>query len=111
MKFVRWAAALVLALMSLMNLGSATGDGTGAGLIVAGILLGVPGLIAVYGLFRDRTWAPPLAAGVGAINLLLAVIGIAAGWPGAAIGTTVSAVGLALVLPFVLRRRTAVAAH
>ena len=97
MKLVRWSAAAVLTLMSLMNLGAGTSpDGPGPVVIIAGMILGVAGLVAVYGLLRLKDWGRPAAVGVSALNVIAAVIALVAGTTGAAIGMTVSTIALVL---------------
>jgi hypothetical protein len=110
MKLVRWAAAVVVTLMALLNLGSVAGD-DGAGIKIPGLVLGVAGLVAVYALIRGRTWGAPTAAGVSVVNLVLAVVAVALDWSGGAVGIVLNVVALALILPLVVRRRSAVAAH
>jgi hypothetical protein len=97
MKIVRWAAAAVLTLMSLMNLGAGTADDRPpVAVIVFGIVLGLAGLVAAYGLIRRTSWGRPAALAVGAINVVAAVVGLAVGAEGAAIGLVVSALAVAL---------------
>jgi hypothetical protein len=98
MKVFRWAAVVVVTLMSLMNLGAGSGSGIAVAVIVIGIAVGVAGLVAVYGLVRKLGWGVPAALGVSAVNLVLGIIGVAAGWDGAPIGIVVSVVGLVLIL-------------
>jgi hypothetical protein len=96
MKLVRWAAAAAVTLMSLMNLGAGTDSKTTDAVVVIGIVAGVAGLVAVFGLVRRLSWGVPAALGVSAVNLVLGVIGAVEGWNGAAVGITVGAVGLVL---------------
>jgi peptidoglycan/LPS O-acetylase OafA/YrhL len=80
MKIVRWLAAAVLALFSLMNVGIALGgDGAGVALRVLGPVLGLLGFAAVYGLVRRRHWGAPSALAVSAVNVLAALIALMTG--------------------------------
>ncbi|MFI5953732.1 hypothetical protein [Cryptosporangium sp. NPDC051539] len=111
MKFVRWVAAAVLTLMSLMNIGVVTGD-TGIAIKILGAVVGVAGLVAAFGQARNNAWGSRAAAGVNLVNLVLGIVGLVAGWEGSAIGTAISAVGLVLTgvsAPEIFRRRTALA--
>lgn len=95
MKIARWAAAAVLTLMSLLNLGAAGGDSS-MWVVVTGLVLAIAGLAAVVGLVRRLGWGVPAALIVGAANLVAAVVTIATGGEGGAIGAVISAVGLVL---------------
>ena len=94
MRIVRWAAAAVTILMSLMNLPFAFDDG-GADLAApprwAITVLGVVGIVAAVGLLRRAAWGRPALLTVGAVNLVGAVIAVATQMQGAFIGLTVSA--------------------
>jgi hypothetical protein len=61
MKIIRWIAAAALTLISLMDIGTALSDGESVLVRVAAPLLGVIGLVAVYGLLRWRPWGAPAA--------------------------------------------------
>jgi len=108
MKIVRWLAAAVLTLFSLMNVGIALGgNGAGVALRVLGPLLGVAGFVAVYGLVRRRPWGAPSALGVSALNVLAALIALMAGLiDDAAAGLAVGLVALMLTAAAVYADRT-----
>jgi hypothetical protein len=97
MKIVRWVAAAALTLISLMDIGTALGGGgvSGAGRVLAP-LLGVLGLAAVYGLLRRRRWGAPAALAASAVNVVAALIALAASNDGASTGLAVSVVALVL---------------
>jgi hypothetical protein len=95
MKVARWAAIVVLILMSLMNLGAVTGDSTTA-VKVIGVVVGVSGLAAVYGLIRRTPWGAMTALAAAGAFLVTSVIGLVVGWEGSPIGIGVSAVALIL---------------
>jgi hypothetical protein len=101
MKIVRWAAASVTVLMSLMNLPFAVDDGgqnLPAVLDWAVSVLGVLGIVAAVGLVRQARWGRAAVLAVGAVNAIGAVIALITGAEGAAIGLVVSA--LILILGF-----------
>ena len=99
MKAVRWAAAAVTALMSLMNIPDRVRPATSASptpVAWAATVVGVLGLVAAVGLLRRATWGRPAVLAVGAVNLVGAVVALANGWEGAAIGLVVSLLILGL---------------
>jgi hypothetical protein len=96
MKVAHWAAVVVLILMSLMNLGAATGDSSTA-VKVIGVVIGVAGLTSVYGLIRHTSWGPLAALATAGAFLVTSVIGLIEGWDGSPIGVGVSVVGLILI--------------
>jgi peptidoglycan/LPS O-acetylase OafA/YrhL len=98
MKIVRWLAAAVLAVFSLMNVGIALGgNGAGVTLRILGPVLGVLGFAAVYGLLRRRPWGAPSAVAVSAVNVVAALIALLAGSiDDASAGLTVGLVVLVL---------------
>jgi hypothetical protein len=106
MKTARILAVVPLALVSLMDLGYPFGTDpeprTSVAILVA--VLGAAGLVASYGLVRDRSWGAPAALGAAAANVVGAVIGLAADSEGAVIGLVVSGVALALVAAAGARR-------
>lgn len=108
MKIVHWLAAAVLALFSLMNVGLAlSGNGTDVALRVLGPLLGVLGLIAVYGLLRRRRWGMPSALAVSAVNTVATLIVLlAANQDDASAGLAVSLVALVLTAAAAYTSRT-----
>ena len=108
MKIVRWLAAAVLALLSLMNVGLALGgNGTDVALRVLGPLLGVLGLAAVYGLLRRRHWGMPSALAVSAVNVVAALIVLlVASQDDASAGLAVSLVALVLTAAAAYTSRT-----
>lgn len=97
MKIIRWAAVAALTLISLMNVGTVTGgNGLPVAVIVLAVVLGLLGIAAAVGLVRNTVWGRPAALAVAAVNVVSAIIGLAAGSDGAVIGLVVSAVALAL---------------
>jgi hypothetical protein len=95
MKVAHWAAIVVLILMSLMNLGAVTGDSTTA-IVVIGVVIGVAGLAAAFGLIRRTSWGPMTALAAAGAFLVTSVIGLIVGWEGSPIGIGVSVVALIL---------------
>jgi hypothetical protein len=101
MKIIRWAATAALTLISLMDIGTFTGTGderVPTAVVVLSMILGVVGLVAAVELFRRRPWGRSASVLVAAINLLAAIIALAVGSGGAAIGLVAS--GIATVLCF-----------
>jgi hypothetical protein len=97
MKIVRGAAAAALTLISLMNIGIALpGGGESVPVRVLAPLLGGLGLVAVYGLLRRRHWGPPAALAASAVNVVSALVALAASSDGALIGLAVSTGALVL---------------
>jgi len=101
MKIVRWAAAAVTVLMSLMNVGVVLGgpdQKPSTLLVVVALVLGAAGFVAVVAFLRGLSWGRPALLGVGALNLVGGVVALAARSEGAVIGIVVSL--LILVLGF-----------
>jgi hypothetical protein len=100
MKVIRWAAVVVLVLMSLMNVGTILGgdDAPPVAVVVGAVVLGLLGFVAAFGLARGLAWGRPAALAIGVINLIAAAIALAVGSDGAVIGLVVSA--LIVVLSF-----------
>jgi hypothetical protein len=96
MKIVRWVAAAALTLISLMDIGTLADSGGAIAVRILAPLLGVLGLVAVYGLLRRRHWGTPAALAAGAVNVVSALIALAASSDGASIGLAVSAAALVL---------------
>ncbi|GAA3193097.1 hypothetical protein ACFO1B_04425 [Dactylosporangium siamense] len=111
MRTIRYTAALATVVMSLMNLPFALDDG-GAGLAmpvrILVSLLGLLGLGAAVALLAKASWGAAAVVAIGAVNLVGAVVSVAAGMEGGLIGLTVSLVmtGLA-VAALVLQGRAA----
>jgi hypothetical protein len=107
MKTARILAVVPLALMALMDLGYPFGSDPeprawAAAVVVA---LGAAGLVASYGLLRNRAWGVPAALAVAAADVVGGLVGVAADEEGAVVGLGVSAVALALVLVLVAGTR------
>jgi peptidoglycan/LPS O-acetylase OafA/YrhL len=102
MKIVRWVAAAALTLMSLMDIGTVGDSGGAIADRTLVPLLGVLGLIAVYGLLRRRRWGTPAALAASAVNAVGALIALALNSDGALIALAFSTVALVL---------TAITAH
>jgi hypothetical protein len=98
MKVLHWVSVVVMALLTLMNLGAIGGSDVPTGVVIFGIVLGVAGLVALYGMIRRTPWGPMAAIAVAIANVLSAVIGGIAGWDGWQIGLAVSVVATALVV-------------
>jgi hypothetical protein len=96
MKVLHWVAVVVLALLTLMNIGAIGGDSP-TGVIVFGIVLGLAGLVTLYGMIRRRAWGSRAAIALAVANVISAVIGAIAGWDGWAIGLGISVVATILV--------------
>jgi hypothetical protein len=103
MALARWAAVAVTGLMGLANLGLVTQDNVG--LKIVGPVLALAAVIAIIEFARTKTWGFTAIVGVGAVNLVAAIIGAFAGMDGWPIGLVLSA--LALVLASVSRPSTA----
>ena len=104
MRIVRWAAAAVTILMSLMNLPFAVDAGDSnppPALAWAISLLGVLGILAAIGLLRRAPWGRPAVLVIGAVNLAGAIAALIIGTEGAVIGLVVSSaiVVLGLLTP------------
>jgi len=79
MKFLRWAAVVVLGLMSLMNVGIILGGDESLPVLatIGAVALGLFGLAAVYGLARRESWGRAAAIAAGALNVVGGVIAMA----------------------------------
>ncbi len=112
MRIIRYAAAIATIIMSLLNLPAGFGnDGTGVPAAVAWLfsVLGVVGIVAAIGLFRSAGWSGPTVLGVGVVNLVGAVVGLAKGWEGSAIGLVLSLLGAGLAAAYLVMRPAKVA--
>jgi hypothetical protein len=101
MKIVRWAAAAVTVLMSLLDLPvafAAAEENIPVAIAWAISLLGAAGLAAAIGLVLRTDWGRPAVLVVGAVNAVGAVIALVRSQEGAPIGLVLSA--LILVLGF-----------
>jgi hypothetical protein len=108
MKIFRWAAAVVLTLISVMGIGLAFGGGdTSLAFRVIGPACGVLGLIAVYGLLRQRHWGLPGALAVCALNVVGGLVDLAVDGADTAVGLVVSLVALLLTAAAAYTGRTA----
>jgi hypothetical protein len=96
MKIIRWIAAAALTLISLMDIGAVLSGGESVPGRVAAPLLGLIGLVAVYGLLRRRPWGAPAALAAGAANVVSALVAMAVSSTGALAGLAVSLAALAL---------------
>lgn len=96
MKILRYLAAAVTALMSLMNLPFAFEDKVSRPVGWLVTLLGVVGLVAAVALLRRVSWAPWAVTAVGALNLVGAVLALAQDREGAVVGLVVSTLIVAL---------------
>jgi hypothetical protein len=106
MKVLRYAAAAVTVLMSLMNLPFAFGDGVSAPVGWLVTLIGVAGILAAVALLRNVPWAPWAVTAVGAVNFLGGVLALTQDRSGAVVGIVVSTLITALGAAC-LRRPTA----
>jgi hypothetical protein len=108
MKIVRWAAAVVLTLISIMGIGLAFGGSdTSVAFRVIGPVCGVLGLVAVYGLLRRRHWGVPGALAVCALNVVGGLVDLAVDGTDTAVGLVVSVVALLLTAAAAYSGRTA----
>jgi MYXO-CTERM domain-containing protein len=102
---LRTVAAIPLVVMSLFNLPiGVSPDGIPAVLAWSITLLGVLGLAAAVALIRRRRGAEVVALAVGAVNVVAALIALAADLESAALGLVISAAIVASTLPLVLAR-------
>jgi hypothetical protein len=110
MNVLRWAAVAATAVISLMNLPVAF-DGSDqdmpTSLAWVATLLGVAGVVAAFGLARRLAWGRPAVLAIGGLNLAGAIVAIAQGWQGAAIGLVVSLLVIGLGWLSEPRRATA----
>jgi hypothetical protein len=101
MSVVRWAAAAVTILMSLLNLPFVVTDGDSdfpMAVNVAISLLGVVGIVSAIGLLRKAGWGRPAVLVIGAINLAGAIAALITGMDGAFIGLVLSSLIVVLGL-------------
>src|SRR5829696_5775301 len=98
MKFLRWAAVVVLTLMSLMNVGVILGGDESYPAIatIGAVALGVFGLVAAYGFARREPWGRAAAIAAGALNIVAGVIALANDAEGAIIGVVLGAIVVVL---------------
>ncbi|MGI5240906.1 hypothetical protein [Dactylosporangium sp. CA-139066] len=107
MRTIRYSAAAVTIVMSLLNLPIAFDDG-GAGIpaplawLVS--MLGVAGIVAAVALLRSAALAVPAVITVGALNLVGAVVELVRKSDGAIIGLVLSVVGTALAVAYAMRK-------
>ena len=94
MKFLRWAAVVVLALMSLMNVGIILGGDDSLPVLatIGAVALGLFGLGAVYGLARREPWGRAAAIAAGALNVVGGVIAMATDTDGGIVGVVLGAI-------------------
>ena len=100
-------AAILLALFSLLNLITpltpAASEGIPAFVIYSGVVLGVVGLAASYGLWTLKNWSVALTIIVSVLNILSAAPGFAfAPTTGAFVAAIVGVVGFALIIVLVV---------
>ncbi len=96
MKILRFAAAAVTVLMSLMNLPFAFEDSVSAPVGWLVTLVGVLGIVAAVALVRQIHWAPWAVTAIGVLNLLGGVLAVALHRQGGIIGIVVSSLIIAL---------------
>lgn len=101
MKILRYAAAAVTILMSLMNLPFAFADGVSRPIGWLVTLLGVAGIVAAVALLSKAYWASWAVTAVGVLNLAGAVLALALNRDGAIVGLVVSTLITALALAYV----------
>jgi hypothetical protein len=101
MKILRYAAASVTILMSLMNLPFAFADGVSPPIGWLVTLLGVAGLAAAFALLHKASWASWAVTAVGVLNLAGAVLALTLNRDGAVVGLVVSTLITALGLIYV----------
>jgi peptidoglycan/LPS O-acetylase OafA/YrhL len=92
-KTIRWAAVAATILMALMNVPvvfEGDDDEIATPLAVVIGLVGIAGLVAAVALARRLPWGRPAVLAIGVLNLAGAVVALAQGWDGAAIGLVVS---------------------
>ena len=108
MKTFRILTVATLGLMSLMNVGYPFGTDPRPEVVlaVAVLVLGTAGLVTVFGLARNATWALPAAVAVAGVNVLGALIAVLNDSEGSAIGLAVSSIALASAFAAGARRRT-----
>jgi len=99
MKLVRVLAIVPLALMSLFNVGYPFGSDPRPGVAIGALVLalGLAGFIAAYGLARTTAWAHPAALAVSGVNVVAAIVALAADTEGAVVGLVLSSMALVLV--------------
>jgi hypothetical protein len=94
MKFLRWAAVVVLALMSLMNVGIILGGDESLPVLatIGAVALGLFGLGGAYGLARREPWGRAAAIAAGALNVVGGVIAMATDTAGGIVGVVLGAI-------------------
>lgn len=94
MKFLRWAAVVVLSLMSLMNVGvlAEGDDGPPVAAVAGAVALGLFGFVAAFGLARREPWGRIAAIAAGALNLGGGVIAMATDTEGGIVGVALGAI-------------------
>ena len=102
---LRIVVVIPLVVMSLFNLPiGMSPDGIPAVLAWSITLLGMLGLAAAVALIRRSGGAEVAALAVGAVNVIAALIALAADLEGAVLGLVISATIVATTLPLVLTR-------
>jgi hypothetical protein len=96
MRILRYAAAAVTILMSLMNLPFAFADGVSPPIGWLVTLLGVAGIVSAIALLSKASWAAWAVTAIGVANLAGAVIALALNRDGAVVGLVVSTLITAL---------------
>ena len=109
MAVVKWAAAAVTVLMGLANLGQVAQDNS-VGWKVLGLVLAAAALVAVVGLIAGRHWGTTAVIGIGAVNLVAAIIGAVVGLDGWPVAGVLSALGIVLGTVYTPASHSAVAA-
>jgi hypothetical protein len=94
MKFLRWAAVVVLSLMSLMNVGIILGGDESLPVLatIGAVALGLFGLASAYGLARREPWGRAAAIAAGALNVVGGVIAMATDTEGGIVGVVLGAI-------------------
>ncbi len=99
MAIAKWAAIAVTLLMGLANLAEV--GQSNLALKIIGPLLAVAALGAAVGLATQQPWGARAVIGVGAVNLVAAVVGAFTGVDGWPVGLVLA--GLAIVLTVVAK--------
>jgi hypothetical protein len=98
MKILRYAAAAVTILMSLLNLPFAFADGVSPPIGWLVTLLGVAGIVAAVALLSKANWASWAVTAVGMANLAGAIVALVMNRDGAVVGLVLSTLIIALGL-------------
>ncbi len=109
MTIIKWAAVGVTVLMGLANFGQITQD-VNIGWKILGLVLALAALVAVIGILARKSWGGAAVIGIGATNLLAAVLGALTGLDGWPIGLVLSALGVVLGVVYTPTARPVVAA-